>query len=478
LLIEFTNTVSESQGKMKRIKELAIIILAAGKGKRMQSRLVKVLHRIAGLPMLCYPINAALALGAEKVIVVTGHQGERVKCIFGDEEIEYAFQKWQLGTGDAVRATEERLRDFVGNVLILCGDVPLIKVETLQRLVQFHDSSRSKVTVLTTRMSDATGYGRVVRDRSGGVVKIVEERDAGKKEKKITEINTGIYCMDAGFLFKALSEIGKENAQDEYYLTDVAAVAVRDGIKVSGLLVKDAEEVMGINDLIDLARADRIMRQRINSELMKKGVTLIDPETVYIDRDVKIGRDTVIYPACFIEGTTTVGEGCVIESGAMIVDSEIGNHVKVKSYSVIAESKVKDGASVGPFAHLRPGTVLEEAVKVGNFVEVKKSTIGKGSKASHLSYIGDTTMGEDVNVGAGTITCNYDGNKKHPTHIEDRVFIGSDTQFIAPVRVGRDSIIGAGSTITRNVPPGSLAVSRARQKNYKRVFAKKPMKKD
>jgi len=477
LLEFFTKRVIESQGEKGIMKRLAVIILAAGKGKRMKSQRVKILHLLSGSPMLSYTLDLARGLKAKRIVVVIGHQSEEVENTFHEEGIDFCLQGKQLGTGDAVKCTQSVLKNFSGTVLILCGDAPLIKPETIKRLIQLHDSSRSKVSLLTTRMRNPAGYGRVVRDKKGRVSRIVEEKDAKEAEKRISEINTGIYCMEADFLFKTLPKIKRENVQGEYYLTDVVSMAVKERKKVSALVVDDPDEVMGINDRIDLAKADLIMRQRINNELMKEGVTIIDPTVTYIDREVKIGRDTVIYPNCIIKGSTVIGEGCLIESGSTIVDSEIGNGVVVRSCSVITESRVKDRVQVGPFAHLRPETQLEEGVKIGNFVEVKKSTIGKGSKASHLSYIGDTTMGKGVNVGAGTITCNYDGKRKHPTYIGDRVFIGSDTQFIAPVKIGKDSIIGAGSTITRNVPPESLAVSRVKQINYKRVFEKKPEKK-
>jgi bifunctional UDP-N-acetylglucosamine pyrophosphorylase/glucosamine-1-phosphate N-acetyltransferase len=459
------------------MKRLAVIILAAGMGKRMKSKRVKVLHHLSGSPMLRYTVGLAKDLKSEKVIVVIGHQSEEVKNVFQREGIDFCLQEKQLGTGDAVRCTREVLKKFSGTVLILCGDAPLIKRETVKRLIESHHASRSKVTLLTTCMANPAGYGRVVRDKKGRVVRIVEEKDASEREKRIPEINTGIYCMEADFLFRALPRIRKENAQAEYYLTDVVSMAVRERKKVSALVVGDPDEVMGINDRVDLAKADRIMRERINTELMRGGVTIIDPDVTYIDKGVEIGKDTVIYPNSVIQGNTIIGESCLIESGSMIVDSEIGSNVVVRSCSIITKSRIKDQASIGPFAHLRPETHLEEGVKIGNFVEVKKSKIGKGSKASHLSYIGDTTMGEGVNVGAGTITCNYDGKKKHPTYIEDRVFIGSDTQLIAPVTIGKDSLIGAGSTITRNVPPYSLAVSRSKQINYKKVFHKKGEKK-
>ena len=467
----------ESQGEIKDMVRLAVIILAAGKGTRMKSGRVKMLHLLSGSPMLRYTIDCARDLKAQKVIVVIGHQSKEVKRSFQGEEIGFCLQERQMGTGDAVRCAQKMMKKFSGTVLILCGDVPLTKPETLKRLIELHDFFHATITILTTRVSDPAGYGRVVRNRKGKVVRIVEEKDASSREKRITEINSGIYCMDADYLFKALSGIQKENAQGEYYLTDVVDMAVKERKKVEALITDDPDEVMGINDRTDLANADRIMRERINTGLMKAGVTMINPAVTYIDKGVKIGKDTTIYPNCVIQGKTIIGENCVIETGSTIADAEIGNEVVVKSCSIITKSRIKDRASIGPFAHLRPDTYLEEGVKIGNFVEVKKSRIGKGSKASHLSYIGDTTMGEGVNVGAGTITCNYDGKKKHPTHIEDRVFIGSDTQFIAPVKIGKDSIIGAGSTITRNVPPFSLAVSRARQVNYKRIFDKKEKKK-
>ena len=462
---------------MRREMRLAVIILAAGKGKRMKSRKVKMLHLLSGSPMLRYTVDLASRLKAERAIVVIGHQGEELKRIFHGEGIEFCLQEKQLGTGDAVRCAQNILKDFSGTVLILCGDVPLTRLETLKQLIELHTFSRATVTVLTTMVKDPAGYGRIVRNKRGTVVRIVEEKDTSKRERIISEINSGIYCIEKNFLFQALPGIKKENAQAEYYLTDVLSMAARERKKVSALIAVDPDEVMGINDRADLAKAERIMRERINTDLMREGVTIVDPASTYIDKGVTIGKDTIIYPNCIIQGHTVIGENCTIESGVTIIDSKTGSEVVVKSCSVITKCTIGNRVSIGPFAHLRPETHLEERVKIGNFVEVKKSRIGKGSKASHLSYIGDTTMGEGVNVGAGTITCNYDGEKKHHTHIEDRVFIGSDTQFIAPVRIGKDSVIGAGSTITRSVPPFSLAVSRARQVNYKRVFIKRGEKK-
>lgn len=461
---------------MKKESRLAVIILAAGKSKRMNSKKVKVLHLLSGSPILKYPIDLARELKAERILVVIGYQSEEVKGIFKGEDIRFCLQKEQLGTADAVKCTFEELKDFSGTVLIISGDTPLVKLETLKELLELHLSTKSSITILSAVLENPEGYGRIIRDKKGSVKRIVEEKDATDKEKKITEISSGIYCMEKEDLFNILPQVERENAQSEYYLPDVVNLAVKERKKVTALITEDSEEIIGINDRTDLAKAEKIMQERINLQLMKEGVTLIDPAVTYIGKDVKIGRDSIIYPNCIIQGCTAIGEDCIIEPYSFITDSKIGKRVVVKSNSVISKATIGDGVQIGPFAHLRPETILEEGVKIGNFVEVKKSKIGRRSKAAHLSYIGDTTMGEDVNVGAGTITCNYDGKKKHHTFIEDRVFIGSDTQFIAPVKIGKDSIIGAGSTITRDVPPNSLAVSRAKQINYKRVFKEKDNK--
>ncbi len=451
------------------MKDITAIILAAGRGKRMKSILAKVLHPIAGRPMLAYPIETARQLGCHKIVVVVGHQANSVKESFKNEGLIFVEQEEQLGTGHAVVCAREALKGFEGTTLILCGDVPLLKEKTIKTLVNMHDKMKSPITVLTVLRDNPSGYGRIKRDNQGNILEIVEEKDTDSEEKEIKEINTGIYCINNNFLFSSLESLKNDNAQGEYYLTDLIKMAKEQDKSPSTLTVNDPGEVMGINDRRDLARAGEAIRKKIAEVLMREGVTLVNPEDTYIDLGVKIGRDTIIFPSCHIQGKTVVGENCYIESGVKIFDSKIGNSVTIKTSSVITESKISNKATIGPFAHLRPLSEIAEEVKIGNFVEVKKSKIGRGSKVSHLSYIGDTTIGENVNIGAGTITCNYDGKKKHPTIIEDGVFVGSNTQLVAPVKIGKNSIVGAGSTITKNVPEGFLAIGRARQRNLGRL---------
>jgi bifunctional UDP-N-acetylglucosamine pyrophosphorylase/glucosamine-1-phosphate N-acetyltransferase len=450
------------------MSSLAVIILAAGKGTRMKSATVKVLHPLAGVPMLTYAVDLARGLEPQKLVVVTGFQGDAVRRQFAAGDAVFADQKEQLGTGHAVQTAVQTLPGFQGTVLILCGDVPLLSRETALRLLQAHQGKKAAVTVLTTVLEEPQGYGRIFRREDGNLLKIVEDKDLNPGEEVIREINTGIYCVEADFLFSALLSLTDRNAQREYYLTDIVALANARGEKAGGYVAQNPFEVMGINTRSDLARAARYLRQRINEHHLLDGVTLIDPAATYIDREVLIGRDTIIYPNSFLLGRTTLGEGCVVEPGCKIQDTRVGKGVTIKAGSVITESVIEEGVEVGPFAHLRPQTTLLEKSKVGNFVELKKSVLGRGSKADHLSYIGDTTIGEKVHVGAGTITCNDDGRKKYPTVIEDEVFIGSNTALVAPIKIGRSARIGAGSTITKEVPPDTLAVTRAKQVHYRK----------
>ena len=447
---------------------IATIILAAGKGTRMKSDLVKVLHPILGLPMLSYPIDLSVnGIKAEKTIVVIGFQADRIKERFQDPRVQFALQGEQLGTGHAVLQAIPFLKSFTGTVLILCGDVPLVKAETLHSFIDAFHEKGSSLSVLTTVVEQPFGYGRILRSEEGWLERIVEEKDATEEERLIREINTGIYCVKASLLIQELREIGQKNVQGEYYLTDLVEIARKKGLRCSAHWVADAVEVMGINTRVDLAVANEVLRQEKLKELMLSGVTVVDPKTTYADRTVEVGRDTVLYPNCTLQGTTRIGERCVIESNSKISDSIIGDEVTIRSNSVITESKVEEGASIGPFAHLRPLSEVKTKAKIGNFVEVKKSVIGRGSKANHLTYIGDSMVGEEVNIGAGTITCNYDGFEKHPTIIGDRVFVGSNVELVAPVKVGDRSSIGAGTTVTKDVPEGALAISRVKQKNIK-----------
>ena len=447
---------------------VATIILAAGKGTRMKSDVVKVLHPILGLPMLSYPIAVSLdGIKADKTIIVVGYQADQIKEKFKNSQVQFVLQKEQLGTGHAALQAVPFLKTFTGTALILCGDVPLVKAGTLRTFVAAFEESPSVLSVLTTVVENPFGYGRILRGPEGWLEKIVEEKDASEKERSVREINTGIYCVRAPFLVEGLGKIGKDNAQGEYYLTDLVEIAREKGLRCSAHIVSDPVEVMGINTRIDLALANEVLRQAKLKDLMLSGVTMVDPKTTYVDQSVEVGKDTLLYPNCHLQGRTKIGERCVIEPNVKVSDSIIGNDVTLRSNSVITESKIEEGASIGPFSHLRPLSEVKTKAKIGNFVEVKKSVIGRGSKANHLTYLGDSIVGEEVNIGAGTITCNYDGFEKHPTIIGDGVFVGSNVELVAPVKVGNGSTIGAGSTITKDVPGGALAISRTKQKNIK-----------
>ena len=465
------------------MQHLASIILAAGTGTRMKSDLVKVMHPLGGIPMVLWPILAAREAGVSRSVLVVGHQSELIRDFFaGSDDITFAEQDQQLGTGHAVACAAGSLRDFTGTVIILCGDVPLIKPETIRQMLATHKASGAVLTVLTTRLANPFGYGRIIRGYDGRVIRIVEEKDASDIERQCNEVNAGIYCADAAFLFEAASALKNDNAQGEYYLTDIVISAVAKGLRCSRHLAADPVEVMGVNDRVQLAAAGAVARRRINEALMLDGVTLVDPAATYLDRGVAIGRDTTVHPGVHLTGATVIGEGCLIEAGAVVKGStlgagcvvepgavirncRIGAGVVIKAGSIMEDAVIHDHAAIGPMAHLRPGTELGPHVKIGNFVETKKIIMGEGSKASHLTYLGDATIGKNVNVGCGTITCNYDGVKKHRTVIEDDVFVGSDVQFVAPVTIGRNSLIAAGTTVTQDVPPDSLAIARSPQVN-------------
>ncbi|HZR47056.1 MAG TPA: bifunctional UDP-N-acetylglucosamine diphosphorylase/glucosamine-1-phosphate N-acetyltransferase GlmU, partial [Candidatus Manganitrophaceae bacterium] len=443
--------------------EKAAIILAAGKGKRMKSKLAKVLHPVAGVPMLFYLVDLVERMGIQNVFTIVGHQAERVTEALSGRRVKCFLQDPPLGTGHAVLQAKEALKDFNGAVLILSGDTPLLRQETIQRLWEAHRSAGATVTLLTARLASPFGYGRIVRTGEGILDRIVEEKDATAAELLIDEVNTGVYIIKSHFLFEALAKIKPDNQQQEYYLTDVVRIAARQGECLATAEV-DFEEVIGINSRAEIAAAEAVLRKRINAHWMAEGVTLIDPAQVRIDAGVTIGRDSVLHPGVVLEGKTEIGEDCILYP-CRVKNSRLGAGVVIKDACVIEEAEIESEVSVGPFAHLRPGTLLRKGSKVGNFVEIKKSELGEGSKVNHLSYLGDTTVGKEVNIGAGTITCNYDGRKKHPTIIEDEVFIGSDTQLVAPVRIGAGALIAAGSTITRDVPPDALGISRVKQEN-------------
>lgn len=455
--------------------QVSSIILAAGKGTRMKSRLPKVLHGVCGKPMLSHVVSAASDAGVDRNIVVIGHGAEMVREQIGSG-VEWVEQLEQLGTGHAVMQAESSLADFKGNVLILCGDTPLITTETLTKLMQDHASAGNAATVLTAIMDDPTGYGRIVRDGAGNVQEIVEHKDASADQIQIREINTGIYCFDAARLFSGLKQVSPANAQGEYYLTDVLAILRREGQKIGAVVVNDPQETMGINNRVQLAEAEKIMQLRILHRLMMDGVTIVDPANTYIEQDVTIGADSVIYPGTVIEGKSSFGPECAIGPYSRLRDVKVGQRVTVQN-SIILESSIGDDVNIGPFAYIRPGTVLHDSVKVGDFVEIKKSVVGKGSKVPHLSYIGDAEIGEKVNIGAGTITCNYDGTNKWKTTIGNNAFVGSNTNFVAPVEIGEKAIIGAGSTVTKSVPDGALCVERSKQIIYPEWVARKNKKK-
>ena len=444
---------------------LHLVVLAAGKGTRMKSAVPKVLHRIAGQPLIEYVLRAAGAVTPASIILVLGHEADQVRTALSHrKDLSFVLQQPQLGTGHALLQAEPPLRGATGVVVLLSGDVPLLKPETLQRLVTEHQQAAAAATVLTALVDDPAGYGRIVRD-DGAIAAIVEDRDASPGQRQIREINSGIYAFDIAPLFDALREIGSANAQGEYYLPDLVTIYRGRGLRVETVTLEDPREILGVNTRLELAELGTIMKADRNAALMASGVTIVDPATAYIGPDVTIGTDTTIHPNVQLEGTTRIGSRCEIQSGVRIVNSTLDDDVFVNNCCLVLDSTIARGASIGPFAHLRPGSAIGEEAHIGNFVELKKTTVGRGTKAGHLAYLGDATLGEKVNVGAGTITCNYDGTSKHRTIVEDGAFIGSDTQLVAPVRVGKGAYVAAGSSVTDDVPAGALAISRGRQIN-------------
>ena len=445
---------------------LDVLVLAAGLGTRMRSNLAKVLHKLDGRPLINHVCQTATALAPRKIYVVIGHQGEDVKRAVLEEltveNAEFAWQTEQLGTGHAVNSARQFLENEDSTLLVLSGDVPMIRVETLAALVQKHHTHRGRgaaCTILTVNLNDPTGYGRVVRDSEGLFRKIVEQKDATDEEKQVKEINSGIYCFNTKKLYAALSRVKNHNAQGEYYLTDVPSLLREEGEDVALYRHNDSHEIEGINNRVQLAEMERTLRRRTISRLMLDyGVTFIDPTNAYISERTNIGRDTVVYPNVVIEGETVIGDGCVIRSGTRITNSRIGRGVEILENCIITDSEVSDSCTVGPMAHLRAHARMEEKSKVGNFVELKKTILGRGSKASHLTYLGDATIGEKTNIGAGTITCNYDGKNKHATQIGNNVKIGSDTMLVAPIKVGDGAVTGAGSVVTKDVEENKLVV--------------------
>ena len=441
---------------------LETLILAAGKGTRMKSKLPKVLHKVGGKPMLQYVIEAAKKIGSAREVVVIGSGAELIEQTISG--VEFVLQAEQLGTGHAVLSAKKNFAESEGTVLILCGDTPLLTSELLKKFTDAHEKSNGAATVLTAEMPDSTGYGRVIREADGSFKKIVEDKDANAEEKKIREVNAGVYCFDVQKLFSALDKVGNDNAQGEYYLPDVLPILKEAGEKIGAFKAEYCIETIGINTRAQLAAADKALRMRKETELMEAGVTIMDPNTTFIDGDVKIGRDTIIYPNTYLEGNTVIGEDCAIGPNVRFTDMLVGNNVTVQ-FSYCHEAEILDGVTLGPYVHIRPGTIIGQNVKIGNFVEVKNSNIGEGTKLPHLQYIGDSDVGSNVNVGCGTVTCNYDGKQKYRTTIGDNAFIGCNTNLVAPVTVEEGAYIAAGSTITKNVPKDNLAVARSRQVN-------------
>jgi bifunctional UDP-N-acetylglucosamine pyrophosphorylase/glucosamine-1-phosphate N-acetyltransferase len=447
------------------VDDVHVVVLAAGKGTRMKSQVPKVLHRIAGLALIERVLRTAEALSPVSMTLVVGHGADEVKGALGSrQDLEFVVQEQQLGTGHALLQTRPLLEGKQGVVVLLSGDVPLLTGNTLRSLIETHTQSEAAATVVTAEMPRPFGYGRIIRT-NGRISKIVEERDASPAQRKIAEINSGIYAFDLAPLFGALDSIGTSNNQGEYYLPDLVAIYRKQKRTVATWTVERAEEIRGINSRTELAEVSAMVRQQKNEELMAAGVTLIDPATTYVDSDVVVGADTVIHPCVFLEGSTEIGAACEIHAGSRIVNSTLGDRVCVRNHTVVTDSTVASGAFLGPFAHIRPGSQVGEDVHIGNFVELKKTSMGKGAKANHLAYLGDATIGSATNVGAGTITCNYDGEKKHQTVIGSNVFVGSNSTLVAPVTLADGSYIAAGSAVTNDVPAGALGIGRARQEN-------------
>lgn len=447
------------------VTSIHVVILAAGKGTRMRSVMPKVLHPLSGLPMIDFTLRTAQGLTPSSVTVVVGHEAAKVRAhLEGRPGLRTVLQEPQLGTGHALLQAEPVLAGQSGTVVLLSGDVPLLRRHTLSALVDAHRGAQAAATVVTAILERPYGYGRIIR-RNGAISRIVEERDASPAEREIKEINAGIYAFDLPPLFDALRSLEAANAQGEYYLPDLVSIYRRRRRPIATWTVEHAGEIRGINSRSELAEVNRMVRQQKNEELMAAGVTLVDPATTYVDVDVEVGADTVIHPGVHLEGSTCVGAACELHAGVRIVNSTIGDRVTVLNHSLIVDASIAAACSVGPFAHLRPGSVLGEGARVGNFVELKKTTMGAGAKANHLSYLGDATVGDGANIGAGTITCNYDGVSKHQTTIGKEAFVGSDSTLVAPVTIGDEAYVAAGSTITADVPAGSLAIARSRQEN-------------
>jgi bifunctional UDP-N-acetylglucosamine pyrophosphorylase/glucosamine-1-phosphate N-acetyltransferase len=435
----------------------AALILAAGEGTRMKSSKPKVAHEILGEPMVRLVIDAARDAGCQRIVVVTGHGAEQVEALIGD--IETVRQERQLGTGHAVMSAHDAFEGFSGSLVVLSGDTPLLRAETIAGLIAMRESSGAALTLLTANLPDPGNYGRIVRDRNGGVAAIVEQKDLKPDQHHLTEVNTGTYCFDSAVLFAHLDRLTTENAQGEYYLTDMVEVFNSEGQLVSATTADEPFETLGVNSRVQLAEANKVLQQRINQAHMLDGVTMTDPDLVWVGPHVRIERDVELMPMTFLLGATTVGEGSIIGPNSRVIDSAVGRRVRIDA-SIVLEASVGDEATVGPVSFIRPGTVLLARAKAGHAVEIKNSTVGEDSKVPHLSYLGDATLGKGVNIGAGSITCNYDGVDKHPTVIGDGAFIGSDTMLVAPVTIGEGAVTGAGSAISKDVPADALALER------------------
>lgn len=456
--------------------EKYVVVLAAGKGTRMKSKLYKVLHKVCGKTMVEHVVDAARGVNPAKIVTVVGTGAGEVEKVL-DGKSDFAFQEKQLGTGDAVITAKEELGDKDGATLVVTGDTPLFTTETFDELFKYHAEKGNAATVLTAEAPNPFGYGRIIRDDQGNVLRIVEQKDGKPEELKVKEINTGVFCFDNKKLFEALKHVDNNNAQGEYYLTDVLEILRNSGERVGAYKMPDFSESLGVNDRIALAQATKTMQRRINEEHMRNGVSFIDPDTAYIDAGVKIGNDTVIEGNVVIKGNTEIGSDCYITNGSRIVDSKIGNHVTITS-STLQEAEMDDNTDIGPNSHLRPKAVIRKGAHIGNFVEIKKAEIGENSKVGHLTYVGDATLGKDINVGCGTIFSNYDGVKKFHTNVGDHSFIGAGSTLIAPINVADHTFIAADSTITKDVDKYDMAIARGRQVNKPDYWHKLPLSKD
>ena len=456
--------------------EKYVVVLAAGKGTRMKSKLYKVLHKVCGKTMVEHVVDAAQGVNPAEIVTIVGTGAGDVEKVLADKS-KFAFQEKQLGTGDAVMTAREELGDKDGATLVVTGDTPLFTTDTFNELFKYHAEKGNAATVLTAKAPNPFGYGRIIRDDQGNVLRIVEQKDGKPEELKVKEINTGVFCFDNKKLFEALKHANNDNAQGEYYLTDVLEILRNSGERVGAYKMPDFSESLGVNDRIALAQATKTMQRRINEQHMRDGVSFIDPDTAYIDADVKIGNDTVIEGNVVIKGNTEIGSDCYITSGSRIVDSKIGNNVTVTS-STVEEAEMDDNTDIGPNSHLRPKAIIRKGAHIGNFVEIKKAEIGENTKVGHLTYVGDATLGKDINIGCGTIFSNYDGVKKFHTNVGDHAFIGAGSTLIAPINVADHAFIAADTTVTKDVNKYDMAIGRGRQVNKPDYWHKLPLSQD